>query len=81
MVCFCYKETDPNIGDGTRILSYATEKEMLLAFTAYVRDMSTDVLTGWNIFGFDLVHLCARSITDACTTPCSWVDSNANRVR
>jgi DNA polymerase delta subunit 1 len=65
-VCFCYKQTDPNIGDGTRILSYDTEKEMLLAFTAYVREMSCDVLTGWNIFGFDLQYIYKRAVMNAC---------------
>ena len=65
-VCFCYKQTDPNIGDGTRILSYDTEKEMLLAFTAYVREMSCDVLTGWNIFGFDLEYIYKRAVMNAC---------------
>ena len=84
-VCFCYKETDPNIGDGTRILSYATEKEMLLAFTAYVRDMSTDVLTGWNIFGFDLEYIYKRAQYNGCVydamqlgrfkrQPCSMIE-------
>ena len=65
-VCFCYKQTDPNIGDGTRILSYDTEKEMLLAFTAYVREMSCDVLTGWNIFGFDLQYIYKRAVLNTC---------------
>lgn len=65
-VCFCYKQTDPNIGDGTRILSYDTEKEMLLAFTEYVREMSCDVLTGWNIFGFDLQYIYKRAVMNAC---------------
>ena len=64
--CFCYKQTDPNIGDGTRILSYDTEKEMLLAFTEYVREMSCDVLTGWNIFGFDLQYIYKRAVMNAC---------------
>lgn len=84
-VCFCYKDTDPNIGDGTRILSYATEKEMLLAFTAYVRDMSTDVLTGWNIFGFDLEYIYKRAQYNKCVydamqlgrfkrQPCSMIE-------
>ena len=65
-VCFCYKQTDPNIGDDTRILSYDTEKEMLLAFTEYVREMSCDVLTGWNIFGFDLQYIYKRAVMNAC---------------
>ncbi len=65
-VCFCYKQTDPDIGDGTRILSYDTEKEMLLAFTAYVREMSCDVLTGWNIFGFDLQYIYKRAVLNTC---------------
>jgi len=84
-VCFCYKETDPNIGDGTRILSYATEKEMLLAFTAYVRDVSADVLTGWNIFGFYLEYIYKRAQYNGCVydamqlgrfkrQPCSMIE-------
>lgn len=65
-VCFCYKHTDPNLSDGTRILSYDTEKDMLLAWTEYVRASSVDVLTGWNIFGFDLEYIYRRAQYRRC---------------
>ena len=63
--CFCYKETDPNL-DGCSILSYDTEKDMLNAFSKYMRDMDIDIITGWNIFGFDMEYIMKRARMNAC---------------
>lgn len=36
------------------------EKSMLVAFVRWFHDNSPDVVTGWNVEGFDIPYLCAR---------------------
>ncbi len=61
-VCLCYKETTPfeNPEDG-EVICFPTEADLLLAFSKELRDNDVDVLTGYNIFGFDLDFLYKRS--------------------
>lgn len=63
--CLCYKKTDPNL-DGCNIVSYDTEREMLEAFRDYLHEKDVDIITGWNIFGFDLEYLMKRAIVTKC---------------
>jgi DNA polymerase elongation subunit (family B) len=63
--CLCYKKTDPEL-EGSTILSYDTEREMLMAFREYLHDKDVDIITGWNIFGFDLEYLMKRAIVTRC---------------
>src|SRR5210317_1797606 len=63
--CFCYKETDSNL-EGCTIKSYATEREMLMAFKAYMMEKDIDIITGWNIFGFDLEYIMKRAVMTHC---------------
>ena len=63
--CFCYKKTDPNL-EGSNIISFDTEKEMLLAFKEYVNKQDIDIMTGWNIFGFDLEYIYKRAAMVGC---------------
>ena len=63
--CLCYKKTDSNL-DGCNIISYDTEREMLEAFQKYLREKDVDIITGWNIFGFDLEYLIKRAIVTKC---------------
>ena len=58
--CLCYKKTDPNL-DGSTILSYPTEREMLEAFQKYLHKQDVDIITGWNIFGFDMEYIYKRA--------------------
>src|SRR5210317_543278 len=60
-VCFCYKKTE---GPDTR--SFDTEREMLEAFGRYLHEKDIDILTGWNIFGFDLSYIYNRAIICGC---------------
>jgi len=60
-VCLCYKKTE-----GPDVVSFDTEKEMLLAFQKYINDKDVDILTGWNIFGFDLEYLYKRAAMAGC---------------
>lgn len=52
--CLCLKET-------AGYPSYSTEKELLQAFQAHLLKIDPDVMTGWNIFGFDLEYLIVRA--------------------
>ena len=64
-ICFCYKQTDSNL-EGSIIKSYKTEKDMLMAFSEYLREKDVDIITGWNIFGFDLEYIMERGIHNVC---------------
>jgi len=63
--CFCYKKTDSNL-DGCTIKSYDTEREMLMAFKEYLMEKDIDIITGWNIFGFDLEYIMKRAVMTNC---------------
>ena len=63
--CLCYKQTDPNL-EGSNILSFSTEKEMLEAFHKYLHKRDVDVITGWNIFGFDMEYIYKRAQINGC---------------
>lgn len=64
-VCLCYKQTDPNLED-SKILSFDTEREMLEAFQKYLHEKDIDIMTGWNIFGFDLEFIYKRAHMVGC---------------
>ena len=65
--CFCYKKTDDDL-EGCNILSYPSEREMLEAFSVYVKKMDIDIITGWNIFGFDLHYIITRAKKLKCSS-------------
>lgn len=65
-VCLCYKETDKNLGDDSIIEWYLTEKDMLIRFSNYLTEKDIDVITGWNIFGFDLEYIIERGHLMSC---------------
>lgn len=47
---------------------FPTERQMLERFAEYLRDeLDPDVITGWNIFGFDLEYMYTRSVVCGCT--------------
>ncbi len=64
-VCLCYKKTDENL-EGCRIINYDSERELLLGVRDYIVENDLDILTGWNIFGFDLEFLYKRSVICGC---------------
>lgn len=51
--CFCLKETPGHQW-------FETERDLLVAVSKYIREEDFDILTGWNIFGFDLEFLYKR---------------------
>ncbi len=63
--CLCYKQTDSNL-DGCDIRSYDTERQMLEAFQKYIQKKDVDIITGWNIFGFDMEYIYKRARLNRC---------------
>jgi len=63
--CLCYKNTDPNL-EGANIVSFKTEREMLHAFQRYLHEKNVDIITGWNIFGFDMEYIYQRAQLVGC---------------
>ncbi len=59
--CLCYKKTG-----GPDTVSFETERELILGFMRYVNDRDIDILTGWNIFGFDLDYIYTRAAMVGC---------------
>jgi len=62
---FCFGQTTPV--KGVRTESFATEAGMLAAFRDYVHEKNVDIITGWNIFGFDLDYLYTRALMTNCS--------------
>jgi DNA polymerase delta subunit 1 len=56
--CMC--QGRPTLADDVEV--FATEKELLTRFGRYIKELDPDILTGWNIFGFDLEYLQVRSV-------------------
>jgi DNA polymerase delta subunit 1 len=64
--------------------TYKSEKELLEAFGAHLKEVDPDIITGWNIFGFDLEYLFKRAVDaqaeNMCwgrdDTPCELVTKN-----
>ena len=54
--CLCLKQTT-----GPDCESFETERDLIEAFGAYLADVDPDIITGWNIFGFDLEFLFVRA--------------------
>ena len=47
--------------EGAIVQSYETEQELLLGWRDLVNKLDIDVMTGYNIFGFDMAYLCDRA--------------------
>jgi DNA polymerase delta subunit 1 len=56
--CLC--QGRPTLADDVEV--FDTEKELLTRFGRYIKELDPDILTGWNIFGFDLEYLQVRSV-------------------
>jgi DNA polymerase delta subunit 1 len=62
--CLCLKETA-----GPDVECFKTEKELLQAFEKYLVKIDPDIITGWNIFGFDLEFLIVRATIHCGLSP------------
>jgi DNA polymerase delta subunit 1 len=63
--CLCYKKTDTNL-EGCNIVNYDTERDLIMGFKEYLFKHDIDIMTGWNIFGFDLEYIYKRAIICKC---------------
>ena len=59
--CLCLKQTEGHD-------SFQTERELLDAFQKYLVKTDPDIITGWNIFGFDLEFLHVRAVLTGAST-------------
>lgn len=55
-----------SLGTASNADCFKTERELLDAFTEYIHTIDPDVITGWNIFGFDLEYIYKRMIICKC---------------
>jgi DNA polymerase delta subunit 1 len=62
--CLCLKQTA-----GPDVECFETEKELLVAFQKYLIKIDPDIITGWNIFGFDLEFLIIRATIHCRLSP------------
>ena len=47
--------------EGAIVESYKTEAEVLLAWTRFIQQLDPDIITGYNIFGFDYAFMWGRA--------------------
>ena len=52
--------------DGCIVESYDNEKDVLLAWTRFIQKLDPDVITGYNIFGFDFAYMYERAEELGC---------------
>jgi DNA polymerase elongation subunit (family B) len=59
----CSEINEPDTDDSNKILvkNYNTEDKLLLAFSKYVRKYDPDIITGYNINGFDFEYMKKRA--------------------
>ena len=61
--CLCLKETS-----GPDVECFETEAALLETFQKYLQKIDPDIITGWNIFGFDLEFLHMRATRTGAST-------------
>src|SRR3990167_2723924 len=47
--------------EGVKVTWFKKEEDLLMGFTKKIRELDPDIITGWNIFGFDFNYLMERS--------------------
>ena len=47
--------------EGAHVESYETEEEVLLNWTRFIQELDPDIITGYNIFGFDFSFMWTRA--------------------
>ena len=65
--CIVLNSCDKLNVENSKIETYSTEKEVLLAWTKLVREENPDIIIGYNIFGFDYEFMFRRSQSLFCT--------------
>lgn len=73
--------------EGANVEWFETEEDLLLGFTKLIRRVNPDILTGYNIFGFDFSYLMERAkfldiepkfsrLSRVTNEPSKWVEQN-----
>jgi DNA polymerase elongation subunit (family B) len=81
----CFKKAIFTLGscdpiEGAEVYSFDTEEEMLRAWAKFVVKEDPDVMTGYNIFGFDNKYIYGRSKKHACLYEVSELGRIKNEV-
>ena len=66
--------------DNTKIESYKTEREVLLAWQKLIQKEDPDIIIGYNIFGFDYLFLYKRAIETGCVNEFLKFSRNRNEL-
>lgn len=56
---FCYSKTGippKKFANDVKILNFVSEEQMLIGFTSFIHEKNVNIITGWNIFGFDIEY-------------------------
>ena len=75
--CAVLNTCDQLEGDNSKIDSYSTEKEVLLAWTQLIQKENPDIIIGYNIFGFDYEFMFHRAEENGCLE--SFLNLSKNR--
>lgn len=67
----CHRKVIYNLGtcakiDGVEVVEFDKEEEMLLAWTDLINESNPDIITGYNICGFDFHYIYKRAIELGC---------------
>ena len=54
------------VGTEVLVYTYETEAEMLIGFVDLIREENPNIITGYNILGFDIPYMMARAKSPAC---------------
>ena len=65
---------------GSEIESYATEQEVLLAWTELIQRENPDIVIGYNIFGFDFKFMIDRASELSCKEEFLQLSRNKNEI-
>lgn len=60
-VCLCYKPTEAD-----NVTCFESERDLLMGFHDFLMKSDVDIMTGWNIFGFDLEYIYKRAVISRC---------------
>jgi DNA polymerase elongation subunit (family B) len=65
------------LGEGTRLLQFKTEADLLIGFTKLVRKKKPNVIMGYNILGFDIPYMIKRQEKQGCGREFTTMGFNA----
>ena len=78
--CIALDTCDKLDQQNSQIDSYATEKEVLLAWKELIQTENPDVIIGYNIFGFDYTFMFQRALETNCAQEFLKLSRNMNEL-